>query len=97
MENDLIPLIDTTMYELSYQPEILRCIQVGFLCVEEFIDDRPNICTIISMLNRDILDLPNPKQPSFIGSQPRSNTKTSQQCLNKNSVNSVTLTTVIGR
>ncbi|CAK9327386.1 unnamed protein product [Citrullus colocynthis] len=67
IEDNLIALIDPTMHELCYQSEILRCIQIGLLCVEESINDRPNVLAIISMLNSEIVDLPIPKQPSFIG------------------------------
>ncbi|KAL0535109.1 hypothetical protein IC582_029432 [Cucumis melo] len=100
MEDNLIPLIEEAIYELCYQQEILRCIQVGLLCVQRFVNDRPNISTIISMLNSEILDLPSPKEPGFIGNgRPceSNSTESSQQNLNKDSVNNVTLTTIVGR
>lgn len=97
IENNLIALIDPTIYELSYQLEILRCIQVGLLCVEESINDRPNVLTILSMLNSEIVDLPLPKQPSFIARADQSDSRISQQCVNKCSTNGLTVTSIIGR
>lgn len=97
IEDNLIALIDPTIYELSYHLEILRCIQVGLLCVEESINDRPNIVTILSMLNSEIVDLPLPKQPSFIARPTQRDSRISQQCVNKYSTNSLTVTSVIGR
>ncbi|XP_038895960.1 G-type lectin S-receptor-like serine/threonine-protein kinase At1g11330 [Benincasa hispida] len=73
IEDNLIALIDPTIYESSYYSEILRCIQVGLLCVEESINDRPNALTIVSMLNSEIVDLPLPNQCSFIGRPTQSN------------------------
>lgn len=96
-EDNLIPLIDPTIYEECYATEILRCIQVGLLCVEESINDRPNVLTIVSMLNSEIIDLPIPKQPSFIGRPTQSDTNIPQQGLNKYSANSLTFTSIIGR
>lgn len=45
--------------------EIIRCIQIGLLCVQEFAKDRPTIQTVLSMLTREIVDLPPPQQPDF--------------------------------
>lgn len=70
---------------------------MGLLCVQEFINERPNISTIISMLNSEIVDLPSPKQPGFVGRPHESNTESSQQNLDQYSINNVTLTTVIAR
>lgn len=47
------------------EEEIVRCIQIGLLCVQEFPDDRPTIQTVVSMLSREIVELPPPTQPVF--------------------------------
>lgn len=69
MEDNLVALIDQTMFESDYKIEISRCIHVGLLCVQEFTNDRPNIPTILCMLRNEITDLPTPKQPGFSSSQ----------------------------
>ncbi|XP_038895671.1 G-type lectin S-receptor-like serine/threonine-protein kinase SD1-13 isoform X2 [Benincasa hispida] len=97
MEDNLITMIEPTIYESCYQQEILRCIEVGLLCVQEFVNDRPNISTIISMLNGAIVDLPSPKEPGFVGRPYEKNIDSSQQNLDKYSINSVTFTTIIAR
>ncbi|KAI3860312.1 hypothetical protein MKX03_030993 [Papaver bracteatum] len=53
------------MSEPSFEVEILRCIHVGLLCVEEFAVDRPTMATILSMLTSEIATLPAPKNPAF--------------------------------
>lgn len=97
MENNLTPIIEPSMYKLCYEEEILRCIHVGLLCVQEFVNERPNVSTIISMLNSVIVDLPSPKQPGFVGRSYETTANSSQQNLDQCSVNTVTLTTVIAR
>ena len=64
-EDDILALIDQTINIPCFQGEILRCIEVGLLCVQEFPEKRPSISTIISMLDREITDLPQPVHPGF--------------------------------
>ncbi|XP_065619788.1 G-type lectin S-receptor-like serine/threonine-protein kinase SD1-13 [Quercus suber] len=63
--NNIIALIDTMVYEPCFEMEILRCIHVGLLCVQEFAKDRSTVSVVISMLKSEILDLPHPKHPAF--------------------------------
>ncbi|KAL2932192.1 hypothetical protein RDABS01_037602 [Bienertia sinuspersici] len=64
-EDNIISLIDQRINDPCHQEEILRCIEVGLLCVQEFPEQRPSVSTIISMLNSEITDLPQPLQPVF--------------------------------
>ena len=77
--------------------DILRCIHVGLLCVQEFAKDRPTISTIISMLKSEIVDLPHPKQPAFTERQIGLDTESSKLSQKKCSVNNVTITMIQGR
>ncbi|XP_077245931.1 G-type lectin S-receptor-like serine/threonine-protein kinase B120 [Tasmannia lanceolata] len=45
--------------------EVLRCIQVGLLCVQEFTADTPTMSSVDFMLSCEIASLPTPKQPAF--------------------------------
>ncbi|CAK9327385.1 unnamed protein product [Citrullus colocynthis] len=96
-EENLISFIDPTIYDSRHHKEILRCIHVGLLCVQEAMKDRPNMVTVLSMLNSEIIDLYPPKQPGFSGMQLDSNTHLSQQSEDKYSVNMVTITKLGGR
>ena len=49
----------------STRSEIMRCIQIGLLCVQENASDRPTMDTIVAMLNAYSLSLPIPLQPSY--------------------------------
>ncbi|XP_011004253.1 PREDICTED: cysteine-rich receptor-like protein kinase 29 isoform X2 [Populus euphratica] len=45
--------------------EMMRCIQIGLLCVQENIADRPTMASIVLMLSSYSLTLPVPSQPAF--------------------------------
>ncbi|KAH7569031.1 hypothetical protein JRO89_XS06G0091300 [Xanthoceras sorbifolium] len=96
-ENNILALIDPVISNPCFQPEILRCIQVGLLCVQEFVKDRPTMPTVVSMLNSEIVDLPTPKQPAFTESQNALDAKSFVQSKQKCSVNYVTLSVIGGR
>ncbi|KAL2926567.1 hypothetical protein RDABS01_019395 [Bienertia sinuspersici] len=49
-KDDMRSLIDPTISDPCFEVEILKCIHVGLLCVQEFPQDRPSISTVISML-----------------------------------------------
>ena len=45
--------------------EIMRCIHIGLLCVQENAADRPTMASVVLMLSSDSLNLPIPSQPGF--------------------------------
>ncbi|XP_047335984.1 G-type lectin S-receptor-like serine/threonine-protein kinase At4g27290 [Impatiens glandulifera] len=44
--------------------EVLRCIQIGLLCVQQYPEDRPSMSSVVLMLCSDI-PLPQPKKPGY--------------------------------
>ncbi|KAH6790523.1 hypothetical protein C2S51_005529 [Perilla frutescens var. frutescens] len=56
---------DENIASSDYKAEIVRCIHIALLCVQEFPKDRPHIQTVLSMLSREIVELPTPEQPVF--------------------------------
>ena len=95
--SNIVALIDPIISEPCFEMEILRCIHVGLLCVQEFAKDRPIVSVVISMLKSEIVDLPHPKQPAFTERQIALDTKSSQHTQIKCYVNNVTITMVQGR
>lgn len=96
--NDVMALIDPMIRtEAHFEVEILRCIHVGLLCVQEFAKDRPTVSIVISMLKSETIDLPLPKQPAFIERQTAPHAGSSQHNSSKGSLNNVTVTMVEGR
>ncbi|KAJ9182861.1 hypothetical protein P3X46_006808 [Hevea brasiliensis] len=59
-----LELIDKSLYDSCGPSQVLRCIHVGLLCVQQLPEDRPNTSTVVLMLVSDTF-LPQPKQPGF--------------------------------
>ncbi|KAJ6292684.1 hypothetical protein OIU78_024794 [Salix suchowensis] len=45
--------------------EMMRCIHIGLLCVQENVADRPTMDSIVLMLSSSSLTLQRPSQPAF--------------------------------
>ena len=58
-------IVDTTLDESCSPNEVLRCIRVGLLCVQDQPTDRPTMSDVLSMLSNETIILPAPKQPTF--------------------------------
>ncbi|KAJ6999636.1 hypothetical protein NC653_010388 [Populus alba x Populus x berolinensis] len=64
-EGRALELVDTLMGDSYPEDQVLRCIQIGLLCVQESAMDRPSMSDVVFMLSNDTT-LPSPKQPAFI-------------------------------
>ncbi|KAK0598888.1 hypothetical protein LWI29_000346 [Acer saccharum] len=63
-EERTIELIHKSLDCSFASSEMLRCIHVGLLCVQQRPEDRPNMSTVVLMLGGE-QSLPPPKQPGF--------------------------------
>ncbi|KAL1293152.1 hypothetical protein AAHE18_19G051600 [Arachis hypogaea] len=59
-----LELLDEVLKEGCTPLEVKRCIQVGLLCVQQRPEDRPDMSSVVLMLNGEKL-LPKPKVPGF--------------------------------
>ena len=57
-------LVDPTL-KAGSTTEIMRCIHIGLLCVQENVVDRPTMASVVLMLNSYSSTLPIPTQPAF--------------------------------
>ncbi|GLT64507.1 hypothetical protein SLA2020_369950 [Shorea laevis] len=57
-------LIENVLSEFTTPSEVLRCIHVGLLCVQQRPEDRPDTLSVVLMLRGESA-LPEPKQPGF--------------------------------
>ncbi|XP_057984191.1 G-type lectin S-receptor-like serine/threonine-protein kinase CES101 [Malania oleifera] len=60
-----LELKDPTLDD-SCHNEVLKCIHVGLLCVQDRAKDRPTMPDVVSMLTSDAMMLPGPKRPAFL-------------------------------
>ncbi|XP_070678975.1 G-type lectin S-receptor-like serine/threonine-protein kinase At1g11410 isoform X2 [Malus domestica] len=64
-ENKALEIIDSSLGESYPVNEVLRCIHIALLCVQEQAKDRPLMSAVVSMLGNDAA-IPSPKQPGFL-------------------------------
>lgn len=56
--------MDDLFHGTTIPCEMLRCIHVGLLCVQQIPEHRPNMSFVVLMLNGEKL-LPEPSEPGF--------------------------------
>uniref|UniRef100_A0A2C9U9Q2 Receptor-like serine/threonine-protein kinase n=1 Tax=Manihot esculenta TaxID=3983 RepID=A0A2C9U9Q2_MANES len=92
-EDKAMEIVDSTLKESYNSHEVLKCIHIALLCVQEDAVDRPTISAIIVMLDSEI-SLPCPKQPAFIF---RTSCNSSPIWEGPSSVNEMSITETVAR
>ncbi|KAK7405573.1 hypothetical protein VNO78_07006 [Psophocarpus tetragonolobus] len=91
-----LELMDPVLEESCMESEVVKCIHIGLLCVQEDAADRPTMSNVVVMLASDTMSLPKPNQPAFsVGRMTFEDASTSKS--SKNSVNDVTVSKVLPR
>ncbi|CAE6181188.1 unnamed protein product [Arabidopsis arenosa] len=62
----ILALVDPAMGENYDKDEVIRCIHIGLLCVQENPADRPTMSTVFQMLTNTSIILPVPQPPGFV-------------------------------
>ncbi|XP_056159723.1 cysteine-rich receptor-like protein kinase 44 [Syzygium oleosum] len=61
-----LEIVDRTVSESCSESEVIRCIHIGLLCVQNDKEARPAMDTVVLMLSSaDSISLPVPEEPSF--------------------------------
>ncbi|PRQ31248.1 putative protein kinase RLK-Pelle-DLSV family [Rosa chinensis] len=63
--DDTIPNIIDSMLTTGSRNEMIQCIHIGLLCVQENVNDRPTMASVVSMLNSHSLTLSVPSKPAY--------------------------------
>ncbi|CAJ2638948.1 unnamed protein product [Trifolium pratense] len=87
-------LIADILYDEAIYSEIIRCIHVGLLCVQQQPEDRPNMSSVVFMLKGEKL-LPNPSEPGFYAG--RNNTNSTGSSSNGCSINEASMSLLEAR
>ncbi|KAH7660816.1 Non-specific serine/threonine protein kinase protein [Dioscorea alata] len=64
-EGKVLDLLDPLIGNSFSVTRVMRCINIGLLCVQEKPEDRPSIASVVVMLSNDDAPLPEPKEPGF--------------------------------
>ncbi|KAG5047138.1 hypothetical protein JHK86_016544 [Glycine max] len=96
-EERALELLDEVLGEQCEPAEVIRCIQVGLLCVQQRPEDRPDMSSVVLLLNGDKL-LSKPKVPGFyterdVSSEASSSSANHKLC----SVNELSITVLNAR
>lgn len=95
-EGKSLELIDPILKKSYRESEVIKCIQIGLLCVQEDAADRPTVSTVVLMLGSDGIALPTPKRPAFSVGRVTNEDSTSKS-YHDNSINELTVTRLIPR
>ncbi|XP_050288732.1 receptor-like serine/threonine-protein kinase SD1-6 isoform X2 [Quercus robur] len=60
-----LEFIDPLLMESGQTIEVLRCMHMGLLCVQEDPEDRPTMTSVVVLLGNESVPLPEPKHPAL--------------------------------
>ncbi|CAH1414472.1 unnamed protein product [Lactuca virosa] len=89
-----LELVDLALVESCNSIEVLRCMIVGLLCIQEDPGDRPTMVNVVLMLGMDIESLPDPREPTFVSKKSIDRLPSSSS---KSEINQLTITQEEGR
>ncbi|KAK9209464.1 hypothetical protein WN944_001830 [Citrus x changshan-huyou] len=89
-------LIDACIQDSCNLAEVIRCIHIGLLCVQQHPEDRPCMPSVILMLGSEIL-LPQPKQPGYLADRKSTEPYSSSSMPESSSTNTLTISELEAR
>eukprot|EP00257_Ricinus_communis_P025564 XP_025012978.1 uncharacterized protein LOC8267391 isoform X3 [Ricinus communis] len=60
-----LELLDPAVVNSSVAIEVLKCVHIGLLCVQDDPAERPTMSSVVVMLASDTITLPQPRKPAF--------------------------------
>ncbi|CAJ1925025.1 unnamed protein product [Sphenostylis stenocarpa] len=64
-EGKELDFVDPVVLESGLGSEVVRCMHIGLLCVQENPEHRPTMSNVMLLLGSESVGLPQPKQPAF--------------------------------
>ena len=89
-------LLDECLGESCTVSEVLRCIHLSLLCVQQRPEDRPSISSVVVMLGSESA-LPQPKQPGFFLEKDSNEGQSLTSKRESSSTNEITITLLEAR
>ncbi|GLU09099.1 hypothetical protein SLE2022_259750 [Rubroshorea leprosula] len=89
-------LIDSFVLESCNLSEVLRCIHISLLCVQQHPEDRPNMSSVVLMLGSETA-LGQPKEPGFLVDEKSLETSSSSNKLESSSTNELSMSVLEAR
>ncbi|KAL1195006.1 G-type lectin S-receptor-like serine/threonine-protein kinase SRK [Cardamine amara subsp. amara] len=79
------------------EEEVLRCIQIGLVCVQENVEDRPTTEAVALMLATTTMEIPQPEKPNYFYAKFLGGTASEPTITQSSTINQVTLSAINGR
>uniref|UniRef100_A0A0D9XTW0 Protein kinase domain-containing protein n=1 Tax=Leersia perrieri TaxID=77586 RepID=A0A0D9XTW0_9ORYZ len=93
-EERWLELVDDSLATDSHASfQMMRCINIALLCVQENAADRPNTSDVVVMLSSESMTMPEPKHPTYF----HISVAKEETAAEPSSVNSVTMSVLRGR
>ncbi|XP_078436650.1 receptor-like serine/threonine-protein kinase SD1-8 [Wolffia australiana] len=97
-EGSFVELLDQCAPDKCPIAEVLRCIHVAMLCVQEQAEDRPTMASIAMMLSTETFPLPKPRRLGFVMLRnPKEASVSVSNDQHKYTGNGMTITEMVGR
>ncbi|XP_062185325.1 putative G-type lectin S-receptor-like serine/threonine-protein kinase At1g61610 isoform X2 [Phragmites australis] len=88
-------LVDSSVVESCSLHEVIRCIHLGLLCVQDHPNARPLMSSVVFMLENETAPLPTPKQPVYFTLRNYETDQSNEHM--RRSLNNMSITTLEGR
>ncbi|KAK6918932.1 Bulb-type lectin domain [Dillenia turbinata] len=85
-EDRAVELTDPSIRETCCLHEVVKCVHLGLLCVQESALDRPTMASVVHLLGNDTRMLPSPREPGFVRIFKNSDSPQRFSCYSKNEV-----------
>jgi hypothetical protein len=96
-EGNCLDIMHSVVAKTCIDNEVMRCINIGLLCVQEDAADRPTMSIVVVMLASDTMTLPKPKQPAFPIGRMTCDDKSTSKSSKTPSINDVTVSNIVPR
>ncbi|KAF9672237.1 hypothetical protein SADUNF_Sadunf11G0020000 [Salix dunnii] len=96
-EGKALEMVDPSIRDSCNENEVLRCIQLGMLCVQDSALHRPNMASVVLMLESSTTSIPLPREPTFTSVRASIDTEAVMEAQEIASSNDLTVTMVAGR
>ncbi|GFZ04857.1 S-locus lectin protein kinase family protein [Actinidia rufa] len=96
-EDKALDVLDPRLKDCYVESQVLRCVQVGLLCVQKLPAERPTMSSVVFMLGNEEATLCQPKQPGFFIERSSIEINTVMSSDVRHSQNALTVTMPIAR
>lgn len=96
-EGKTMNLLDSSLVENCSSVAVLRCIHIGLLCVQDNPSSRPDMSSIVFMLENESIELSAPKQPVYFSQRYSDAQETGENTSSSTNNMNLTVTVLEGR